>query len=178
MNAHRRHLDTHPLRSCASTSSSGTCPRRRRRGNQHAAATRASRYPARAAEKHRIDPACTSFHEMMDPIGFAFENYDALGTWRTTDNGLPVDATTEVEGTELEGGVELGELVAQLPEVGACVARRFYQHATAHLDDPSEKKAVEKLVADFVSSDYDFQQLVVALVTNDGFRYAAPQGEE
>ncbi|MEJ7728275.1 MAG: DUF1592 domain-containing protein [Polyangiaceae bacterium] len=129
-------------------------------------------------EKHRSDPACTSCHEMMDPIGFAFENYDALGTWRTKDNGLPVDATTEVEGTELEGGVELGALVAQLPEVGACVARRFYQHATAHLDDPSEKKAVDKLVADFVSSDYDFQQLVLALVTNDGFRFAAPQGEE
>jgi hypothetical protein len=129
-------------------------------------------------EKHRADPACQSCHEMMDPIGFAFENYDALGAWRTEDNGLPVDATTEVEGAELEGGVELGELVAQLPEVGACVARRFYQHATAHLDDPTEKKAVDKLVADFVSSDYDFQQLVVALVTNDGFRYAAPQGEE
>lgn len=129
-------------------------------------------------EQHRQDPACVSCHEKMDPIGFAFENYDALGAWRTEDNGLPVDATTEIDGEELEGGVALGKLVAELPQVGACVAQRFYQHATAHLDKKAEKPAVEKLVADFVAGDYDFQQLVVALVTNDGFRYAAPQGEE
>ena len=69
---------------------------------------------------------------------------------------------------------KMGQLVADLPEVGACVARRFYEHAGAHLATSGEDSSVEALIEDFVASDYDFQSLVVALVTNDGFRYALP----
>lgn len=122
-------------------------------------------------DQHRQDPACRACHEMMDPIGFAFEHYDAIGMWRDLDNGLPVDASSEVEGVAVDGGVEMGELVAQMPEVAACVARRFYQHANARLDGSSERAAVDLLIEQFVASDYDFKQLVLDLVINDGFRY-------
>ena len=115
-----------------------------------------------------------SCHERMDPIGFAFENFDALGAWRDTDNGLPVDATTDLDGTPVEGGVALGELVATLPDVGSCIARRFYQHANGRLDQSGERAAVTELVEDFVAADYNFQRLVIEMVVNDGFRYASP----
>ncbi|MEZ4442030.1 MAG: DUF1592 domain-containing protein [Polyangiaceae bacterium] len=130
-------------------------------------------------EKHRDDPACSTCHTLMDPIGFAFEHFDALGQWRDEDNGLAVDVTTEVDGTAVEGAVEVGALVAELPEVGDCIARRFYQHATGHLDDDGEKDQVEALIGQFVDSDYDFRELVLSLVVNDGFRYASrPDDEE
>ncbi len=124
---------------------------------------------------HREKPECRACHEMMDPIGFAYEGFDAIGAFRTVDeNGLPVDVTTDLNGTPVAGPTEMGQLVAQLPEVGACIARRFYEHAGGHLATPNEEMAVEALVETFVATNYQFKELVVALVTNDGFRYATP----
>jgi hypothetical protein len=51
-------------------------------------------------EKHRANPACSSCHKLMDPIGFALENFDAIGRWRNADNGNPID----VSGVLFDGG--------------------------------------------------------------------------
>jgi hypothetical protein len=111
----------------------------------------------------------------MDPIGFALESYDAIGAYREVDeSGLSIDTTTSVDGKDLEGAADMAALVASLPNVGACIARRFYEHAGAHLAGSSDEAAVETLVDDFVAKDYSFQQLVLALVTNDGYRLASP----
>jgi hypothetical protein len=126
-------------------------------------------------EEHRENPQCQSCHESMDPIGFALEHYDALGRWRDLDNGLPIDAATSVDGQPVDGGVELGALVASLPEVGACIAKRFYRHANGRLEVRGDDTALEALVEDFVAGDYDFKRLVIDLVVNDGFRYAGPR---
>ena len=67
----------------------------------------------------------------------------------------------------------MGEVIAALPEASACIAHRFYEHAGAHLVEPGENDAVKALVDEFVASDYDFRSLVVALVVNDGFRFAS-----
>jgi len=126
-------------------------------------------------DAHVAAAECKSCHLAMDPIGFAFEHYDALGQYREIDeNGLTLDASTDIDGVAVDGGLQMGQLIADLPEVGACVARRFYEHAGAHLATSGEQPSVEGLIEDFVASDYDFQSLVVALVTNDGYRYALP----
>lgn len=127
---------------------------------------------------HAEDPACFSCHTKMDPIGFGLEHYDAIGAWRDLDNGLPIDAVTDLDGVPFEGGVELGHLVAELPAVGACVARRFYQHATTHLDGPKEQALVDDVIERFVAGDFDFKTLVVEMVASGGFRYAAPPAED
>jgi hypothetical protein len=130
-------------------------------------------------DAHRTSPECAGCHEKMDPIGFAFERYDAIGVYRDTDeNGLPVDSTTVVDGHAVAGPVDMAELVASLPEVGACIARRFYEHAGAHLAGKGDKGSVEDLVGEFVASDYRFKDLVLALVMNDGYRYASPPSQE
>lgn len=126
-------------------------------------------------DEHRTNPQCAGCHERMDPIGFAFESYDAIGAHRSLDeNGLSVDTKTSVDGNDLTGAADMAALVASLPTVGACIARRFYEHAGAHLAGSSDEAAVETLVDDFVAQDYSFQQLVLALVTNDGYRLASP----
>lgn len=123
---------------------------------------------------HAANKECAYCHDRMDPIGFAFESFDAIGADRTTDNGLPVDTVTTLDGTPIASGVEVGALVATLADAGACVARRFYQHANGRIDAEGDAPAVDKLVADFVASDFDFRELVFAMVVNDGYRYAAP----
>lgn len=126
-------------------------------------------------DEHRTNPQCAGCHDRMDPIGFAFESYDAIGAFRTTDeNGLTIDTKSSVEGKDLSGAADMADLVGSLPDVGACIARRFYEHAGAHLAGRSDDAAVETLVNDFVSGDYAFKKLVLALVTNDGYRLASP----
>ena len=57
---------------------------------------------------HRTNPSCAACHTLMDPIGFGLENYDGIGNWRTTDNGLPVDASGELDkGKSFSGSLEL-----------------------------------------------------------------------
>ncbi|MFO0549941.1 MAG: DUF1592 domain-containing protein [Polyangiaceae bacterium] len=130
-------------------------------------------------DEHRDDPACAGCHMRMDPLGFAFENYDALGVYREVDeNGLPIDASAELEDEPLVGGVAMGAAVAELPEALACVARRFYEHAGAHLAGDGDERSVHALVESFVADDYDFRELVIALVVNDGFRFASLETEE
>jgi hypothetical protein len=125
-------------------------------------------------EEHRTNPECAGCHSRMDPIGFAFEHFDAIGAYREKDeSGLTIDSASEVDGEAVATAADMGALVASLPEVGACIARRFYEHAGAHLAGDGDEGSVEALVGDFVASDYRFKDLVIALVTNDGFRYAA-----
>ena len=126
-------------------------------------------------DEHRTNAECAGCHARMDPIGFAFERYDAIGAYRDVDeNNLPLNSSSDVDGTAVEGAADMAALVAALPEVGACVARRFYEHGGAHLASSGDEKSVDGLVQSFVSSDYTFQELVLTLVTNDGFRYASP----
>ena len=59
-------------------------------------------------EEHRANPVCAACHKMMDPIGFSLENFDAIGAWRSKDNGFPVDASGQMfDGTKLDGPVSL-----------------------------------------------------------------------
>ncbi len=126
--------------------------------------------------QHRDDPACAACHDQMDPIGFAFEQFDAIGQHRTVDeNGLTLDVTTDVDDTPISGAIEMTAWIASLPQASACVAQRFYEHAGAHLASEGEVAQVEQVVNGFVNGDHVFQELVLTLVTNDGFRYATPE---
>ncbi|HRI64716.1 MAG TPA: DUF1592 domain-containing protein [Polyangium sp.] len=130
-------------------------------------------------DEHRTNPQCAGCHDRMDPIGFAFESYDAIGAYREVDEtGLAIDTKSSVDGHDLTGAADMAALVASLPNVGACIARRFYEHAGAHLAGSSDEAAVETLVDDFMGNDYSFKQLVLALVTNEGYRLASPPSME
>ncbi len=130
-------------------------------------------------DAHRKDPACAGCHQKMDPIGFTLERFDSIGAYRDMDeNNLPIDSASEIDGAPVEGPMDMTALIAALPEVGACVARRFYEHGGAHLAGKGDEPSVDALVADFVGSNYTFKELVLALVTNDGYRYASPPAQE
>jgi hypothetical protein len=130
-------------------------------------------------EQHRADPTCAACHQLMDPLGFAFEHYDAIGAYREVDeNGLTLDSTSEVDGTPVGNASDVGDVIAQLPEAAECIAQRFYEHGGAHLVENGEEDALQEVIDEFVASDYDFRSLVVALVVNDGFRFASVEVDE
>ncbi|MEN9578584.1 MAG: hypothetical protein RJA70_1593 [Pseudomonadota bacterium] len=94
-------------------------------------------------ERHASDPACSGCHQLMDPVGLGFENYDLIGRYRQMDGELPVDAKgifvggTGPAAKEFNGGVELSKIVAQMPEAKACYARQWMSYALSRsVDEP------------------------------------------
>src|SRR4029434_4997461 len=70
--------------------------------------TAAARSVRERIEQHRSNPACAGCHKIMDPIGLALENFDAIGRWRTTDEGVTIDASGRlVDGTVIDGQASL-----------------------------------------------------------------------
>ena len=70
--------------------------------------------------QHRANPTCAACHRLMDPIGFALENFDAVGAWRTSEPGGPIDASAELpDGTKVDGVAALREAIVRRPEVFA-----------------------------------------------------------
>jgi hypothetical protein len=123
--------------------------------------------------RHAVDPTCNGCHQHMDPIGLALENFDAIGAWRTTENGLPIDASAEIAGVPVDGARALGALVREDDQFGDCMARRMYRHATGHLEEPGELGVVRRLGRDFREGGHRVKALATAIVLSEGFRGAA-----
>jgi PAS domain-containing protein len=125
-------------------------------------------------EQHRKNPACAGCHSIVDPPGFLFENFDAMGAFRTEDNGYPVDTSGDLDGVPLANGRELADLLATDPRVGRCMVKQLFRHSMGRLDAPGERPAIEAIHARFEGSGFRFRELVVALVTHESFRFVAP----
>jgi hypothetical protein len=132
--------------------------------------------PGTAREKltsHRQNPACASCHAVMDPIGLALEHFDGIGAFRTTDKGLAIDATGELDGVTFDGPRQLGAALKNHPESAACIARQIYRYAMAHVENAGEEAAIITLSKAFQDSGYRFRALVEGVVKNPAFIYAA-----
>jgi len=110
---------------------------------------------------------------LINPPGFAFENYDGLGRWRDTDNGLPVDAadvlTLDGERVSFSDGVELAQAFASSSQVHACYAEHLVEYLHGRDVVDSDHKTVE-IVAETSLAGGGLQELVVEAVTQETFR--------
>ncbi|MCA9545026.1 MAG: DUF1588 domain-containing protein, partial [Myxococcales bacterium] len=130
--------------------------------------------------QHTADPACAGCHTLMDPVGFGFENYDELGRFRQTENGLPVDASGELVAPPtpdlagpFDGAVALAERLAQSPAVKQCVATWWFRYALARGELPVDACARARIEDAFIDSGGDFTALLVALATSGAFTHRA-----
>lgn len=122
-------------------------------------------------EQHQTDESCASCHTLMDPIGFALEPFDAIGRYRTTDLGMPIDATGEVVGLgAFDGPTELATLVHDDPRSGTCIMTKLYRHSIGHYEGTGELAAVDDLATEFAASGYSMQSLLVELCASPAFR--------
>lgn len=122
-------------------------------------------------ERHRADPSCASCHNLIDPLGFAFENYDALGYWRTEDaEGNPVDNLGEMpDGSTFNGVVELAEQLVQGDAFGRCVTGKLLTYSLGRAVGPDDQCTVEQIASTTVTEDATMSDLLWAVATSDAF---------
>jgi len=126
-------------------------------------------------KEHSVNPACTGCHRMMDPIGFGFEHYDAVGKWRTKDGTFDVDARGEVLDTDADGAfngaIELGKRLAQSKQVKACIVTQWFRYSYGRGETESDTCSMKHLNESFAKANYDLRELMVALTQTDAFRF-------
>lgn len=129
--------------------------------------------------QHTEDPACAGCHSVIDGIGLGFEHYDGIGRHRQTENGLAVDASGELLGTDVDGSfdgvIELSQRMADSTQVRQCTARQWMRFAIGRPEADADACTVERLVDAFEDSDGDVRGLMLEIVTSDAFRLQAPE---
>jgi len=125
---------------------------------------------------HESEASCAGCHKMIDGIGLGFEAYDAVGAFRTTDQGQPVDATgnvisaPEIDGP-FDGAVALAKELAGAKQVQQCVARQWFRFALGRMEGETDGCSLVGLFEAFDASGHDVRQLLAAIATSDAFRY-------
>jgi hypothetical protein len=131
-------------------------------------------------EQHRVAPDCASCHRLMDVLGFSFESYDDVGRFRTTENGIKVDDTGELIGTDVDGPVkgalELGKRLAKSQQVQRCLVNNWFRYALGRMETDLDRCTIDAVLARFQKADLRIPELLLALVESDGFRVR--RGEE
>jgi len=124
--------------------------------------------------KHRENPTCFSCHGVMDPLGFALENFDAVGAWRDRDRyaGTVIDSAAELpDGTPIKGPDDLRNALLKHPEQFVqTFTERFLMYALGRALDYRDMPAVRKIVRQAAGDDYRFSSLVWEIVTSEPFQ--------
>ncbi|MDX2056050.1 MAG: DUF1592 domain-containing protein [Polyangiaceae bacterium] len=126
--------------------------------------------------QHEADPQCGGCHRLVDPIGLAFENYDALGAYRSfdPDEQQPVNASVQITtGTDIDGayanGLELTTRLSQSPALAQCVVKQWFRFALGRLEIPQDAKVLAQLEQRFTATDHDVRDLIRSIVLTDAF---------
>jgi hypothetical protein len=123
--------------------------------------------------RHRENPACAACHVITDPLGLGFENFDALGALRTLEEGMPVDASGEIDGRSFVGARALGERLSTDPRLARCLVKQVYRFAQGRLDTEGEAATLALLTRGFEEGGFRFKRLLVELFASEGFRFAS-----
>ncbi len=130
-----------------------------------------------AMQLHRAAPACASCHARMDPIGFAFENFDATGAWRDHDGGQPIDTQSKMlDGTEVNGVEGVKKLLVKDPErFAGAIGEKLLMYAIGRNVQYYDTPAVRKIVRDAKATNYTFEALVEGIVQSAPFQMRGPK---
>ncbi len=121
---------------------------------------------------HRADPACAGCHNPMDPLGFALENFDAVGRWRTHDGGVPIDASARLaDGSDIDGVAGLEQALLRRPQLFAgALAEKLLTFALGRGAEPFDAAAIRQAVREAESSEYRFSSLILGIVRSVPFQ--------
>jgi mono/diheme cytochrome c family protein len=122
-------------------------------------------------EHHRANPVCASCHARMDPLGFSLENFDALGQWRTTDAGSPINASgVLLDGTKVEGPAALRRaLVAQKEQFVRTVTGKLLTYAVGREMEYYDAPAIRGIVR-AAAPDYRWSSIILDIVKSTPFQ--------
>jgi hypothetical protein len=121
-------------------------------------------------EAHQTNPVCASCHHVMDPIGFALDNFDAIGKYRTEDKGYPIDSSGTLFGdVPFANAIDLTQTLSEQPNVYRCMVEKLYAYTGRPPIRVYAIEHIEELTAAFIASDYSFRELLVAVATHSSF---------
>jgi Protein of unknown function (DUF1592)/Protein of unknown function (DUF1588)/Protein of unknown function (DUF1595)/Protein of unknown function (DUF1585)/Protein of unknown function (DUF1587) len=132
---------------------------------------------------HTTAAFCAACHSAFDPMGYVFENYDGIGQWRTQENGVAVDPSGAVVGTQLTNGpmanaVALSQALATSPEVHECFARQVFRFDVGRVEGDGDTCTIADVTKTFGEKNLDLRELLVAIAMAPSFatRVAAAPG--
>jgi hypothetical protein len=125
--------------------------------------------------EHSVNPACGGCHSLMDPLGFGFENYDAMGRFRTEENGLPIDATGSITASDVDGPyvgvIELAGKLAASQDVESCYVKQWFRYGYGRGETVTDSCSLATLSDRFSAAQGNIKELLVALTQTDAFLY-------
>ena len=123
-------------------------------------------------EQHRGNPVCASCHNRMDELGFALEHYDAVGRWRETDGGAPIDARITLAGKPVDGPRAFREALLGYGHDAfvRTVVEKLLTYALGRGLEYSDAPTVRRLVHELAGRDYRWSALVQGIVESPAFR--------
>ena len=119
-------------------------------------------------------PACQACHAGLNGFGFGFENYNAAGAFQTRDNGLPVDASGAIHGTDIDrtftGAIDLSDALGRSQVVQACATQQWLRYALGRAPTDGEAPLARALAARMLASGGDVRALLLDIATSSTFR--------
>jgi hypothetical protein len=122
--------------------------------------------------EHRANPACASCHNLMDPVGFPLENFDAVGRWRTVDEGRPIDSSGGLPGGDPFDGVdELEAALLKRPDIFVgTLAEKLLTFALGRGVEHFDAPAIRKIVRQAQAEDFRFSSIILGIATSTPFQ--------
>ena len=131
-------------------------------------------------EMHRSNPGCAVCHRDMDALGFALENFDAVGAWRTKDGKFDIDAAGELPGgAKFNGAADLKKLLRSVKKDSfvRCLTEKMLTYGLGRGVEFYDKCAVDKIAAALAKNDHKFSTLVMEIIKSDPFQKRRGQGK-
>jgi hypothetical protein len=119
---------------------------------------------------HRDNPTCAGCHSITDPIGLGMENYDAIGDYRTLENGAAIDASGSLEGKSYTDLISLEKILHDSPSVTGCVGQRVYEYGVGRAVAAGEREWLRYIGERFADTGYVFPDLLRTVATSKAFR--------
>jgi hypothetical protein len=122
-------------------------------------------------QQHRANPSCAVCHTQMDALGFGFENYDAVGAWRTNDGEFEIDATGALpRGEDFKGPKELKAILqGKIDAFSRCLTEKMLTYALGRGLEPYDQCAVREIGRELARDDYRFSALVLEIAKSPTF---------
>lgn len=127
--------------------------------------------------EHEANMACAACHRLLDPVGLAFENYDAIGQWRDQEQGIPIDASGDLTATDVSGAltgvVAMAAKLSTSKTAASCFVRQWFRFAFGKAEVVDDDPRIDQLAGSFQQNKNKVIDLMVALTATPDFRYIA-----
>jgi hypothetical protein len=127
--------------------------------------------------EHRANPACAGCHNVMDPLGFPFENYDAVGRWRTVEENKPIDASGGLpDGSKFDGVAGLQKALLNRPEIFVgTLSEKLLTYALGRGVEYYDAPAIRSVVRNARGKDFRFSSIITGIVGSTPFQMRRSQ---